>query len=141
MSALSIEDAQGIIDQRMSPWVQELGTLVEEIGDGMVRLRMPYNEKLVHAGGIICGQALMALADTAIVVAIADDVGRWRGMGTVSLNINFMRPAGTNDVIAIVRIPKSGRSLVFGDITLYGDDPEKPLAQATATYALLPEKS
>lgn len=141
MAEFSLEDGQAIVDQRTAPWVQELGIVVEEVGTGMVRMRMPFNEKLVHAGGVVCGQALMALADTAIVVGICDDIGRWRGMGTVSLNINFMRPAGAHDVTAIVRIPKSGRRLVFGDITLYGDDPDKPLAHATTTYALLPEKS
>ena len=47
-------------------------------------LRMAFSERLCRHGGIVCGQALMALADTSMVLAILAANRGYRPMTTVS---------------------------------------------------------
>lgn len=136
MAILLIEDAQRLLDDNISPWVGELGMRVEQVDADLVRVRMPFSQKLVHSGGVICGQALMGIADAAMLVAIANEAPGMTARATVSLNISFLRPAAETDVIADIRILKSGRTLAFGDIALYGADADQKLAQVTVTYVV-----
>jgi acyl-coenzyme A thioesterase PaaI-like protein len=59
-----------------APWVQALGLRVESFAAGEVTLRLPQNPELSRIGGMVCGQALMAAADTAMVLAIVTPVAR-----------------------------------------------------------------
>ena len=90
----SIAEARRVLDDVFAPWVKDLDLAVEAFDfeppadardwqAGAV-LRMPFSEKLCRNGGMVCGQALMAFADTAMVIAEprgqsrlpADDDGR-----------------------------------------------------------------
>ena len=83
-------------------------------------------------------QALMAAADTAMVIALSAALGGFRPMTTVQLQTSFLRPiagdAGAARVTA--RVLRKGKNLVFGEIEI--TDPKGQLAaHATTTYALL----
>ena len=54
-------------------------------------LRMPFSERLCRNGGIVCGQALMAFADTAMVIANLAANRGYRPMTTVDQTTHFMR--------------------------------------------------
>ena len=88
----------------------------------------------VHAGGVVCGQTLMAAADTALVLAISHKLGGFRPQTTVQLQTSFLRPVGKDvaEVAVEARILKSGRSLVFGEVTLRLPDGQVA-AHATST--------
>src|SRR4051812_15654399 len=95
----SLEAAQALLKNVVAAWVQDLQLSVERIhpatepgGTGAV-LRMMFTERLCRDGGIICGQALMSLADTAMVFAVCAASGRYRPMTTVDQTTHFMRPA------------------------------------------------
>jgi uncharacterized protein (TIGR00369 family) len=88
---------------------------------------------------VLCGQAIMAAMDTAMVLAlIAHADGVYRPMTTVQLQTTFMRgvPADIGEVTLIGRVLRAGKSLVFGEIELLTPD-GKLSAHATTTYALL----
>ena len=133
---LDVVGAQRMLSELFAPWVQELRLRVEAIGDGEATLVLPFDERLARTGGTICGQAMMAAADTAMVLAISAQLGGFRPMTTVSLNTSFMRPAAGTDVRVIARVLKPGRSLVFGEVVLDGADGRR-VAHATTTYALV----
>src|SRR4030081_458643 len=75
-----IEEARRVLREVFAPWVQDLKLSIEAIDHqpppgaatdwqpGAI-LRMPFSERLCRNGGIVCGQALMAFADTAMVIA------------------------------------------------------------------------
>jgi acyl-coenzyme A thioesterase PaaI-like protein len=86
--------------------------------------------------GTICGQALMAAADTAMVIAISSALGGFRPMATVSQNTSFMRAISGVDVEILARILKPGRSLVFGEIEMRAAGDDRLSAHVTTTYAL-----
>lgn len=129
---------QALLGSVFAAWVQALELQVLEARPGEVVLALPVTERHVHAGGVLCGQTLMAAADSAMVLAVASLLGGFQPMTTVQLNTSFLRPvpAGAGSVKVVARVLRRGKSLVFGEIELLG--PEGQLAaHATTTYALL----
>jgi uncharacterized protein (TIGR00369 family) len=143
-----IEEARRILGDVFAPWVQELGLSIERIQSippagatsdwqpGAV-LRMAFSERLCRHGGVVCGQALMALADTAMVIAILAANRGYRPMTTVDQTTHFMRPVAQSDVIADARVVRLGRTMSFGRITLSGSTDNKPVAMVSSAFAML----
>jgi uncharacterized protein (TIGR00369 family) len=143
-----IEQARGVLREVFAPWVQDLGLSIIGIESdpppaapadwqpGAV-LRMAFSDRLCRHGGIICGQALMALADTAMVIAVLAANRGYRPMTTVDQTTHFMRPAAQSDVIADARVVRLGRTMSFGRITLSSSTDNKPLAMVSSAFAML----
>lgn len=131
-------DLQRTLERVAAPWVAELGLRVLRAGSGEVVLALPVAACLVHGGGVLCGQAMMAAADTAMILAIASKLGGFKPMTTVQLQTSFLRPiAGdSGEVQVVARVLRLGRNLVFGDIQIANAQGELA-AHATTTYALL----
>jgi len=61
---------------------------------------------------------------------------------TTNASFDFMRkPAANTDLVAKTRLLKLGRSLAVGDALLYSVGQEAPVARASMTYAIPPEKA
>jgi uncharacterized protein (TIGR00369 family) len=129
---------QAAFDKVAADYVKRLGLRVVAVRPGEVDVVMPVAAELVHGGGVLCGQAIMAAADTAMVLAMTADLGEFRPMTTVQLQTSFLRPVPreTTEVLLTARILRRGKSLAFGDIAVRTPD-GKLAAQATTTYALL----
>ena len=120
-----------------APWVQALGLVVESFEPGAVTLRLPHNPALSRIGGMVCGQALMAAADTAMVLAIVTQLGNQRPMTTVQLNTSFLKPLANQDALVTARVIRAGKNLVFGEIDIVAAEDDKSVCRASTTYALL----
>ncbi len=137
MSGFDIAAANAMLAERFAPWVLDLGLSVTEIEPGRVRMLLPFSERLTRAGGMICGQALMAAADTSMVFAIAAKVGGFQDCATVGQTSSFFRAAAGSDLHCDTRLVKFGRTLCFGEAVLSAvNKPGDPVAQASLTYAL-----
>jgi acyl-coenzyme A thioesterase PaaI-like protein len=94
----------------------------------------------VHVGGVLCGQTVMAAADTAMILAISTQLGEFQPMTTVQLQTSFMRPmpgtAPAGEARWSAGCCAMGKNLVFGEIEVH-DAGGKLAAHATTTYALL----
>jgi uncharacterized protein (TIGR00369 family) len=135
--------AQQLLAEVFASWVQDLQLSIEAIhppgtegGAGAV-LRMKFSERLCREGGVICGQALMSLADTAMVFAVAAASGRYRPMTTVDQTSHFLKPASNADVLADARIVRIGRTMAFGQVMLTPAFDTKPVAMVSSAYALM----
>ena len=142
-SAFDVTEAQQLLIDVFAPWVQDLQLSIEAIhqpgtegGAGAI-LRMKFSERICRDGGIICGQALMSLADTAMVFAVAAASGRYRQMTTVDQTSHFLKPASNADVLADARIVRIGRTMAFGQVMLTPDFDTKPVAMVSTAYALM----
>jgi len=129
---------RGILGSVVAPWVAELDLQLQQARLGEVVLALPVTPKHVHGGGVLCGQSMMAAADTAMILAVCTHLGGFQPMTTVQLQTSFLRPipgtAGTAKVVA--RVLRMGRKLAFGEIEIL--DPRGELAaHATTTYALV----
>ena len=85
---------------------------------------------------------MMAVADIALYAAILGDIGIVPLAVTTSLNINFLRkPSAERDIIGLCKLMKVGRSLAVGEVSLYSEGDERPVAHAVGTYAIPPERT
>ena len=135
---MGVNELQDLYAGLFAEWVRDLDLAVRSTTDDGVTLALPVRARHVHAGGVVCGQTLMAAADTALVLAISHTLGGFRPQTTVQLQTSFLRPVGRDvaEVAVEARILKSGRSLVFGEVTLRLPDGQIA-AHATSTSALL----
>ncbi len=129
---------QATLDGLAADYVKRLGLRVETVEPGKVTLSLPVAPSLVHAGGVMCGQAIMSAADTAMLLAMIAQLGEFRPMTTVQLQTSFVRPVPKNiDKVTIVaRVLRPGKSLSYGDVEFTTPD-GKLAAHATTTYALI----
>lgn len=135
-------DMRGLLEaalaQYFAPWVQALGLQVESFGDGAVMLRLPYSEALSRSGGTLCGQAMMAAADTAMVLALIHHFGVFRPCTTVQLSSSFLKPLAMQDALVQARVIRAGKTMAFGEIDIRGAEDGKSVNRASTIYALLP---
>jgi uncharacterized protein (TIGR00369 family) len=142
-----IGEARRILGEVFAPWVMDLNLSIEEFAfeppgkaadwqPGAI-LRMPFSERLCRSGGVISGQALMAFADTAMVIANLAANRGYRPMTTVDQTTHFMRAAAGADVLADARVVRLGRTMSFGRITLTSAADNKPVAMVSSAFAML----
>ena len=120
-----------------APWVQALGLRVEGFDGASVTLRLPQSDQLSRTGGMLCGQAMMAAADTAVALALVNQFGQFRPCTTVQMNTSFLKPLSNQDALVQATIVRAGKTLAFCEIDIRGADDGKSVARASATYALL----
>ncbi|MQY04524.1 PaaI family thioesterase [Actinomadura macrotermitis] len=130
-------DGDEILRDNFAPWVLELGLTVEKVEERRAVLRLPWSARLAREGGGLSGQAMMAAADTATVIAISAARGGFVPMTTVQLNTTFQRPVKDRDVLVEAAVTKLGRTLAFADITLIAEGEAEPAAHASTVYAIM----
>ena len=133
----TVGTAETMLKEMFAPWVQDLNIEFDKIENGQAVLRVPVSKRLNRGGGTICGQAIMSVADTAMAFAISSALNKFVPMTTVSQSSSFLRAAADKDLIADAKVIKLGRTIVYGEVNIYTDAPEKPVAHITSTYMLL----
>jgi len=148
VDGFDLEEAQRVLVNVLAPWVQDLGLSVSAVEctpppdaaadwqPGAI-LRMAFSERLCRHGGVVCGQALMALADTAMVFAILAANRGYRPMTTVDQTTHFMRAVAKSDVVADARVVRLGRTMSFGRVTLSSASDNKQVAMVSSAFAML----
>jgi len=118
-------------------WVRDLGLRVTRVEPGSVAFELDVRPELVHGGGVLCGQAIMAGFDTGMVFAMAS-LDPERQFTTVTLHSTFERgvPEDAGTVTFEARATKTGRTLVFGQVDCVLPSGLRA-ATATATYVWL----
>lgn len=137
MTNLSLPAANTILAENFAPWVLATGITPEAIGLDAATLRIPFSDQLCRVGGIMCGQALLTGADTAMVIALAAASGGFKPCTTVDLTINYMRPITRADALLEARVMRLGRTLAFCTCEVRETGSPKPAAFSTGTYAIL----
>ena len=143
-----IDEARRVLGEVFADWVKDLNLSIEGIdydppAEGRADwqpgaiLRMPFSERLCRNGGMVCGQALMAFADTAMVIANLAANRGYRPMTTVDQTTHFMRAVMSSDVLADARVVRRGRTMSFGRVTLLSATDNKPVAMVSSAFAML----
>ena len=129
---------QETFDRLGAEYVKRLGMRIVAIESGAVTLELPVSAELVHGGGVLCGQAILAAADTAMLLAMIAELGEFKPMTTVQLQASFVRPVpkGAGSVTVVARVLRMGKTLSYGEVEFKTAD-GKLAAHATTTYALL----
>lgn len=103
-------------------------TVIQEIGDSDLR-----------PGGTVSGPTLMAVADVALYVAVLGEIGIVPLAVTTNLNINFLRrPEAGRRIVGECTLMKVGKTLAIGEVSLYSEGLDEPVAHVVGTYAIPP---
>ena len=130
----------------LPPWMLDLNLLVEAVESGRpagasadwqpgVVIRLPFSRTLSR-DGVLCSQALLAAADTAMTLACAAAWGGYRPMSAVDQTMHFLRPVNF-DVLADARIVRIGRTTSFGRVSLSSAVDRRPVGMVSSAYAML----
>jgi uncharacterized protein (TIGR00369 family) len=135
MSQMSQEALQQLI-QREFPQSE---VVVEKVVPCGATVRMPIGEQHLRPGGTVSGPTMMALADTAMYVAILGEIGPMLLAVTTNLNINFMhKPVANCDLLGECRLLKLGKRLAVGEVSIYSEGYPEIVAHVTSTYSIPP---
>jgi uncharacterized protein (TIGR00369 family) len=139
VSVVSVAEFDRIVRAGL-PLVAVFGIETLELGPGTARLRLPGGRDHVRPGGTVAGPALFALADVALYAAVLSRIGPVELAVTTSMTINFLRKPAPRPVIAEARLLKLGRRLAYGEVLLLSDGEADPVAHATGTYSIPPDR-
>ena len=142
-----LQAAGRLLTQVFAPWVQDLGLLVEAVEAGRppgapadwqpgAVLRLPFSRKICREGGVVCAQALTALADSAMMIACSAAWNGYKPMSPIDQTTHFLRPV-TFDVVADARLVRIGRTTSFGRVMLSSAVDRRPVGMVASAYAII----
>jgi uncharacterized protein (TIGR00369 family) len=145
--SFTLQTAGRLMTEVFPPWVQDLALLVESIEavrppgalpdwQPGATVRLPYAKKLCNDAAAICTQALMALADTAMVLACSAAWNGYRPMTSIDQTTHFLRPVSF-DVLADARVVRLGGNTGFGRVMLLNAADRRPVGMVASAYSLL----
>jgi acyl-coenzyme A thioesterase PaaI-like protein len=145
-AAFGLQAAGRLASRIFAPWVQDLALLVESVEavrpagalpdwqPGAV-VRLPFSKALCADGESVCSQALMALAESAMVIACAAAWNGYRPMSAIEQTAHFLCPAKF-DVIADARVVRIGANASFGRAMLFGAADKRPVGMVASAYSI-----
>lgn len=114
---------------------------ITALAENAAELRMEINESHLRPGGTVSGPTMFMLADVTYYLALMAMIGPKALAVTTNASIDFMRkPAAGRALIGKASILKLGRVLTVGDVLIYSDGVAKPVARASMTYSIPPER-
>jgi acyl-coenzyme A thioesterase PaaI-like protein len=116
------------------------GIKVELLKDDFIRVRQKTGPLHLRPGGTISGPTLMAMVDCGFYLLLLGRLGPVALAVTTNLNINFMRKPEPVDLIGEGRLLKLGKTLAVGDFTIWSEGVADPVAHATITYSIPPQR-
>ncbi len=112
---------------------------VVSVGPMTASVRLEVGERHLRPGGTVSGPAMFGVADVSMYVAVLAMIGPEALAVTTNMSIDFMRkPEAGRPVTAECRILKLGRALAVGDVLLYSEGVDSPVARAGVTYSIPP---
>ena len=137
MSSFGVSEAEEALRRVFAPWIVELGLKPLGFDAAGGDFELPENPKLVHVGGVICGQATASAAETACVVTLSALNGRFRICTTVDLATHFVRPLKPGPVAIRVDVLSNGKRMAYARVEMRAKGEEKIAVTATAAFAYL----
>ena len=119
----------------------QVSFVIESFDEGSVTIRRKVDAGDLRPGGTVSGPTMMGLADCAIYAAILREIGLVALAVTTSLNINFLRkPVADKDILGVCKILKLGKTLATGEVTIYSEGDDRPIAHSVGTYSIPPNE-
>lgn len=140
MSVISVQRFNDLLATGL-PQATRAGIHARDIGDGEITLAMPASDDSLRPGGTISGPTMFALADVALYGAVLSRIGPVELAVTSTMSITFLRRPAPRTLVAKARLIRLGSRLAYGEVTLFSDGEEDPVAHVTGTYSIPPRKA
>ena len=135
--AMSVEELEHFLAKEFpQAFHNQSGLAIEEVWHGGGRVRQAYQQQSIRPGGTISGPTMMALADFTMYVGVLASIGPVPLAVTTNLSINFLRKPAQRDLIAECRLLKLGKRLAVGEVLIFSEGMEDPVAHVTSTYSI-----
>lgn len=121
------------------PHARALGMRLTLVSEGKAEIEMDYDARFIGdpETGVIHGGAISALMDTCSGAAAMSHPGATGGTATISLRIDYMRPATPGQMIrAHAECYHITRSVAFVRARAMDADDARPVATATGTFTV-----
>ena len=121
------------------PHVRGLGMEVVEVGPRRARVRLPYRDELVGdpLRKVVFGGVITTLIDHAAGLSVFCSLEELRGIATLDLRIDYMKPATPGrDIVGYCRCYKVTRNIAFVRGVAYHDTADDPIATMVASFML-----
>ena len=125
------------------PHNRALGLTLTDVGDGLVRMLLPFDPKLVGnpETGVLHGGAISAMLDAACGAAVLIKLGAPEPIATLDLRIDYLRPATPpRDVVCEAHCYKLTPNVAFTRALAFHDDPSDPIAAAAGSFMRTPTR-
>jgi uncharacterized protein (TIGR00369 family) len=120
-----------------SPPDGERGQEVVYVDAETIRIRMTTGERDLRPGATVAGPVLFMMVDTAAYLLTLAHLEPGREAVTTGLSMQFLRRPPAGELVAVGRLLRLGRRFSVTDVLIYGEGDDRPVAQATVTYAPL----
>jgi uncharacterized protein (TIGR00369 family) len=112
---------------------------VDRVAPMEADVRLMVTEAHLRPGGTVSGPWMFSVADLAMYAVTLAMIGPVAMTVTTNCSIDFMRkPEAGRDLIGRARLLKLGRTLAVGDVLMFSEGMDQPVARAGLTYAIPP---
>jgi uncharacterized protein (TIGR00369 family) len=122
------------------PYCRELGACVDDLGEGRVRLRLPYHDKNSNPGQALHGGVAASMID--IAGRLAADTG-FTGEGEASaidVAVNYLAAAIGEEISADARVLRRGKEITYAEVDV-STAQQKAIAKGLVTTRIVPRGS
>ena len=110
---------------------------IDHLDEALLIVRLLVQEHHLRPGGTVAGPSMFSLADISVYLSVLAAIGPEALTVTTNCSLDFMRkPMSETDLLAHCKLLKLGKSLAVGDVLIFSDGMDKPVARATMTYAI-----
>ena len=128
--------AQQFLEKNFAPWIIDLKPKLMICDKGTAQMEIPISPHIQRVGGIVCGQAMGALADTCMVFACFSHMNKLLPIATTTLDTQFFRPAVGVTLTCNAKVERAGKAIFFLSAALITNPNDKVVAKSTATFYL-----
>jgi len=121
--------------EREFPQVAKLYS-IKSFDDDAMMVQMDTSDRHLRPGGTVSGPTLFALADVSVYLIVLAYIGPKALAVTTNCSIDFMRRPSPGLLNAKTRLLKLGRRLAVGEVLIYSDGQNNPVARASLTYSI-----
>ena len=110
---------------------------IDHLDEALLIVRLLVQEHHLRPGGTVSGPSMFSLADISVYLSVLAAIGPEALTVTTNCSLDFMRkPVSETDLLAHCKLLKLGKSLAVGDVLIFSDGTDKPVARATLTYSI-----
>jgi uncharacterized protein (TIGR00369 family) len=114
-------------------FMRTLGAVLESVEPGIVTITCRFDAGLTQQHGLLHGGVMASLVDVACGYAALSVMPADREVLTVEFNVHFLKPANTDQLIAVGQVVQAGRTLTVCEGSVFDATRTKVLARMTTT--------